>query len=119
MLILASLMLGMAGYHFIEGLSWIDAFLNAAMILGGMGPVSPIESFAGKLFAGVFALYSGLIVIVAAGVLFAPIFHRIIHKFHAETTASSPDSSQSPHLASNPQPIEHGGNEHHEPDSPR
>ena len=87
LLILVSLMLGMAGYHFIEELSWIDAFLNAAMILGGMGPVAPLQSSAGKLFAGCYALYSGLVVIVAAGVLFTPIFHRIIHKFHAEAAA--------------------------------
>ena len=80
-----SLLAGMVGYHFLEDLPWIDAFLNAAMILGGMGPVSPLQTFAGKLFAGLYALYSGLIVIVAAGVLFAPALHRMLHEFHAET----------------------------------
>jgi len=79
-----SLMAGMAGYHFLEDLPWIDAFMNAAMILGGMGPVSPVQTFGGKLFAGFYALYSGLIVIVAAGVLFAPALHRMLHEFHAE-----------------------------------
>ena len=83
-LIALSLFMGMAGYHFLEGLSWIDAFLNAAMILSGMGPVAPIQSVGGKLFAGFYALYSGLIVIMAAGVLFAPAVHRMLHQFHAE-----------------------------------
>jgi hypothetical protein len=79
-----SLLAGMAGYHFLEGLPWIDAFMNAAMILGGMGPVAQIQTDGGKLFAGMYALYSGLIVIVAAGVLFAPVLHRILHEFHAD-----------------------------------
>jgi hypothetical protein len=74
----------MAGYHYLEGLPWIDAFVNAAMILSGMGPVSPLQTFGGKLFAGLYALYSGLIVIVAAGVLFAPVVHRMLHRFHLE-----------------------------------
>jgi hypothetical protein len=84
-LIFMSLLAGMAGYHYLEGLPWIDAFMNAAMILGGMGPVAPIQTISGKLFAGFYALYSGLIVIVAAGVIFAPVVHRMIHKFHADT----------------------------------
>jgi hypothetical protein len=84
LLIALSLLGGMIGYHYTEDLPWIDAFLNAAMILGGMGPVDPIKTHAGKLFAGCYALYSGLIVIVSAGVLFAPIMHRVLHKFHAE-----------------------------------
>src|SRR5262249_22034555 len=89
-LIFVSLLAGMSGYHFLEDLPWIDAFLNAAMILGGMGPVAPIQSFGGKLFAGFYALYSGLVVIVAAGVIFAPVFHRMIHKFHAEAGGREP-----------------------------
>ena len=89
-LIFASLLAGVCGYHFLEDLPWIDAFLNAAMILGGMGPVAPIQSFGGKLFAGFYALYSGLVVIVAAGVIFAPDFHRMIHKFHAEADGREP-----------------------------
>jgi hypothetical protein len=79
-----SLLAGMAGYHFLEALPWIDAFQNAAMILGGMGPVDPMKTTAGKLFAGCYALYSGLLVIVSTGVLLAPIFHRVLHEFHAE-----------------------------------
>jgi hypothetical protein len=81
-LILVSLLVGMAGYAYLVGLGWSDAFLNAAMILGGMGPVAPLNKPAAKIFAGLYALYSGLVVLVAAGVLFAPVFHRIIHKFH-------------------------------------
>jgi peptidoglycan/LPS O-acetylase OafA/YrhL len=84
-LIFLSLLAGMAGYHFLEDLPWIDAFMNAAMILGGMGPVAPIQTFGGKLFAGFYALYSGLVVIVAAGVIIAPVVHRMLHKFHSQT----------------------------------
>jgi hypothetical protein len=72
----------MLGYNAIEGLSWIDAFLNAAMLLGGMGPVNTPLTFGGKLFAGLYALYCGLVVIVVAGVLLAPVVHRALHKFH-------------------------------------
>jgi hypothetical protein len=81
-LVLTSLAIGMLGYHSIEGLSWIDAFLNAAMLLGGMGPVNTPLTFGGKLFAGLYALYCGLVVIVVAGVLLAPVIHRALHKFH-------------------------------------
>jgi hypothetical protein len=83
-MIFISLLLGMCGYHFLEDLPWIDAFVNASMILGGMGPVDPVKSTGGKLFAGGYALYSGLIVIMTAGVLFAPLLHRMVHRFHAE-----------------------------------
>jgi len=81
-LVLISLSMGMLGYHAIEGLAWIDAFLNAAMLLGGMGPVNSLLTFGGKLFAGLYALYCGLVVIVVAGVLLAPVVHRALHKFH-------------------------------------
>jgi hypothetical protein len=77
-----SLFLGVAGYHFLEHLSWIDALLNASMILGGMGPVDPMKSAAGKLFASFYALYSGLVLIGLMGLLLAPVFHRILHSFH-------------------------------------
>lgn len=77
-----SLLIGMAGYVRFEGLSWVDAFLNASMLLGGMGPVNPPQSFAGKLFAGLFALYAGLVFIVAAALLFTPLLHRLLHHFH-------------------------------------
>ena len=74
-----SLLLGMAGYHGFEGLSWLDAYANAAMILSGMGPLAPLHSTAGKLFAGAYALYSGLLLIAVAGVVLAPVLHRVLH----------------------------------------
>jgi hypothetical protein len=85
LLIAVSLFIGMVGYHVLEHLSWTDAFLNASMLLGGMGPVTIPTSFAGKLFAGLYALYCGLAVIVTAGVILAPVAHRILHTFHVET----------------------------------
>jgi hypothetical protein len=81
-LIAFSLGLGMTGYVCFEGMSWLDAFLNAAMLLGGMGPVDPPQHDAGKLFAGLFALYSGLVFIVTAALLFTPLLHRLMHHFH-------------------------------------
>ena len=83
-IILSSLSIGMAGYHFLEKLSWLDSFLNASMILSGMGPVAPIQTSAGKLFAGCYALFSGLAFLSSIAVVFAPIFHRFLHKFHLE-----------------------------------
>ena len=83
-LIAAALSLGMMGYHFLEKLSWLDAFVNAAMILSGMGPLAPIETSAGKFFAGCYALFSGLLFIAVAGIFLAPIGHRFLHKFHLE-----------------------------------
>lgn len=84
-ILLGSLMVGVLGYHYLERLPWIDALLNASMIAGGMGPVDPVKTTAGKLFASFYALYSGLAIISAAGVLFAPVFHRFMHHFHVET----------------------------------
>lgn len=84
-IIAGSLGVGMAGYHGFEGLPWLDAFVNAAMILSGMGPVAPLQTSAGKLFAGCYALFSGLAFITAIGIVFAPIFHRFLHKFHLES----------------------------------
>lgn len=77
-----SLGLGMAGYRFFEQLDWLDAFLNASMLLGGMGPVNNPQTSGGKLFAGLYALYSGLVFLVTAGVLGAPVLHRALHLFH-------------------------------------
>ncbi len=77
-----SLAIGMAGYVLLEGLPAMDAFLNAAMLLGGMGPVDPPESAGGKLFAGLYALYAGLVFIITAALIFTPIVHRVLHKFH-------------------------------------
>ena len=79
-----SLVLGMVGYRVTEGFSWTDAFLNAAMILGGMGPVNPLQTQNGKLFAGLYALYCGVILLASVGVLLTPIIHRIQHRFHLE-----------------------------------
>lgn len=81
-----SLGMGMAGYSYYEGLGWRDAFLNAAMLLGGMGPVHIPVTPGGKLFAGLYALYAGLIFLVTAGVLLAPVMHRALHRFHWEGT---------------------------------
>jgi hypothetical protein len=83
-LVAVSLAIGMIGYHALEGLSWIDAFLDASMLLGGMGPVHEPVSFGGKLFAGLYALYCGFAVLLVAGVLLAPVAHRILHRFHVE-----------------------------------
>jgi len=79
-----SLGLGMTGYHVLEKQPWIDAFLNAAMILSGMGPVATLQTDAGKLFAGSYALFSGIALIMILGIIFAPIVHRFLHKFHLE-----------------------------------
>ena len=81
-LLVVSLVFGIWGYMFFERLGWIDAFLNAAMLLGGMGPVNPPQTGSGKLFAGIYALYSGLVFIVTAALVFTPILHRLLHKFH-------------------------------------
>ena len=78
--------IGIAGYAFFEGMSFVDAFVNAAMILSGMGPMGELKTTAGKVFAGAYAIFSGLIVIIATGFVLAPIFHRILHRFHVETT---------------------------------
>ena len=83
-LLTVSLAIGMCGYVALEHLSWIDAFLNASMLLGGMGPVDPPKTPAGKLFAGLYALYSGLVFIVTAAVLLAPLLHRVLHRFHVD-----------------------------------
>lgn len=80
----AALGLGVAGYHYLGGLPWIDSLVNASMILGGMGPVDPITSQAGKLFASFYALFSGLLFIGAASLVVAPFVHRIMHKLHIE-----------------------------------
>ena len=81
-LLVASLGIGMLGYSYFERLSVLDAFLNSAMLLGGMGPVNSPVTSGGKLFAGLYALYAGLVFIVTAALLFTPIAHRILHKFH-------------------------------------
>ncbi len=78
------ILLGMAGYHVLAGFSWIDSFLNAAMIVGGMGPVGLLDSSSAKLFAGMYAILSGVILLGLFGLFAAPVFHRFLHKFHLE-----------------------------------
>ena len=87
-LVLGTLWIGMAGYRWFEGLSWIDAYLNAAMILGGMGPVAELHTTAGKLFAGCYAIYCGIALIGTTAVIFAPVIHRVLHKFHLEDSTT-------------------------------
>lgn len=81
---LAGLAIGMAGYALTEGMPLIDAFVNAAMILSGMGPVGELKSAGGKLFAGLYALFSGLFIVVATGFLLAPVLHRVLHALHVD-----------------------------------
>lgn len=88
-LLAASLGLGMAGYMGLEHLAPVDAFLNASMLLGGMGPVDMPRTQAGKLFAGAYALYSGLVFLVAAGLVVAPLAHRLLHRFHWDVDGAS------------------------------
>jgi hypothetical protein len=92
-LIGGSLGVGMWGYAHYEGLAWRDAFLNAAMLLGGMGPVESPQTPGGKLFAGVYALYSGLVFLAAVAVALAPVFHRVLHSFHLTDQGSGDGAS--------------------------
>jgi hypothetical protein len=85
-----SLLIGMIGYHLFIKLTWLDAFLNASMIMGGMGPVDPIITNSGKIFAGLYALYSGLGLLVTIGFIAAPLLHRFFHYFHMDI----PDTNQ-------------------------
>lgn len=81
-----SLALGMAGYATTESLSLVDSFLNAAMLLGGMGPVNPPLTTSGKIFAGSYALYSGLVFLLSCAIILTPVLHRVLHNFHMEPT---------------------------------
>jgi hypothetical protein len=92
-ILIGSLGIGVMGYHIFEGFTWIDSFVNASMILGGMGPVNEVHTIAGKLFAGFYALYSGIVFLLAASVLLAPIIHRFLHHFHlnVDSDGSSKD----------------------------
>ena len=99
-LILLSLLIGATGYRVFEHLSWLDAVLNAAMILTGMGPVDRVQTTGGKIFATCYALFSGVIFLTLAAILFAPIIHRLIHSFHLE-------------LEDDAQPTKQAGPKHH------
>jgi hypothetical protein len=83
-LVLPALLIGILGYHWIDQLDWVDSLLEASMILGGMGPVNELHSDGAKIFASVYALFSGLILIGVMGIILTPITHRVLHKFHVE-----------------------------------
>jgi len=87
--------IGMLGYHHFENMTWVDAFINAAMILSGMGPLGTLATTGGKLFAGFYALFSGLAFILIIGLIYAPIIHRVFHKFHLEDD-SEPKKKSTP-----------------------
>jgi hypothetical protein len=84
-----ALFVGMAGYHWLAGLNWVDSLLNASMILGGMGPVDTLKTDAAKIFASFYALFSGLVFISLLGLLLAPFIHRLMHRFHIDEEGTS------------------------------
>ena len=84
LIVFCSLLIGIMGYRCFEEFSWLDSLLNASMILSGMGPVSPLKTEGGKLFASFYALFSGVVFITTIGVIFTPLAHRFLHKFHLE-----------------------------------
>jgi hypothetical protein len=88
MLVVVSMGFGTVGFHIFSDQLWIDALLNSAMLLGGMGPVGDLGGTGGKLFAGFFALYAGLVFLIVAGLLFMPVFHRVLHRFHLDQADS-------------------------------
>lgn len=91
-LIILAELVGMLGYHWLEGMTWVDAFVNASMILSGMGPMSALHTTAGKIFAGLYALFSGLIFIAIIGIIFAPMIHRFFHQMHVDSKKSNHNS---------------------------
>ena len=88
-LVAVMLGIGMLGYRGFEGMGWVDAFVNAAMILSGMGPLGTLNTVGGKLFAGCYALASGLLFVVSTSILLAPLVHRMFHRFHVEAEADA------------------------------
>lgn len=107
-IIFGSLFLGMLGYRQFEGMNWTDAFLNASMLLSGMGPISAPATENGKLFAGMYALYSGFVVILASGIVFAPLVHRMLHRFHIPKHHARTETMAGthPHVANVPEVTE-------------
>jgi hypothetical protein len=83
-LIAVALFIGICGYHFLAGFNWVDSLLEASMILGGMGPVNQLPTDAAKVFASIYALFSGLILIALMGIILSPVIHRVMHKFHVD-----------------------------------
>jgi len=92
-LAVVALLVGTLGYHYVAGLGWIDAELNAAMILTGMGPVDPMRSTAAKVFASAYALFSGFVFLTSVGIVLAPVFHRIVHRFHLDDEGGADDAT--------------------------
>jgi hypothetical protein len=88
--------IGVVGYHLVAGLPWIDALLNASMILTGMGPVAPMTTTAAKLFASGYALFSGVVFLSSIGLVLAPVFHRVLHKFHLDDAAQHDERNRKP-----------------------
>ena len=84
LIVFGALIPGMAGYMLFEGMGWVDAFANAAMILSGMGPLSPLQTDGGKIFAGLYAIFSGVLIIAISALVLAPVFHRVLHRFHVD-----------------------------------
>ncbi len=91
LLLFLSLSIGICGYHFTENLGWLDSLLNAAMILGGMGPVNALQTDAGKYFASFYALFSGIAFLASSGILITPIVHRFLHHLHLEASDQKSD----------------------------
>ena len=83
-IVVLAVIVGILGYHYFEGLAWIDALVESAMLLGGMGPIHQLQTVSGKLFASFYALFAGLVFLVIVGVLLAPLFHRFLHRFNLE-----------------------------------
>lgn len=92
--IVLALLIGMWGYHAFEHMSWVDSFANAAMILSGMGPLGPLATTAGKIFAGCYALFSGLLFIAIVALIFAPIMHKFFVKIHLESASILSENSK-------------------------
>lgn len=92
--VVAALAIGMAGYMGFESMSAVDAFVNAAMILSGMGPMTQLATDAGKIFAGIYAIFCGLLIFAVAGLILAPVFHRILHRFHVKD--DTPEDPKNP-----------------------
>jgi hypothetical protein len=94
-IVAVALLLGTVGYHYFGELHWLDAELNAAMILTGMGPVNPMNTPAAKIFASAYALFSGVVFLTSMGIVLAPVFHRVVHKFHLAADADEAPKSRS------------------------
>lgn len=92
--IIGALLLGVLGYHFIADFSWIDSLLNAAMILGGMGPVGELTSNSAKLFASIYALFCGLVFVAAVGIIVSPLLHRMLHRLHLDESDDDADQTR-------------------------